>query len=101
VLGSFAFAPLRAPWTALAMVSAANWPYFAYIAIFATAVPFTLYAAALVALPGSVAMLLAMLEPVLAAGLAWAVLGEALSPVQLAGGALILAAIALTARTHQ
>jgi drug/metabolite transporter (DMT)-like permease len=97
VLGSFAFVPLRAPWTALATVPAANWPYFAYVAIFATAVPFTLYAAALATLPGSVAMLLAMLEPVLASGLAWVVLGEALSPVQLAGGALILAAIALTA----
>jgi drug/metabolite transporter (DMT)-like permease len=97
-LGSFAFAPLRAPWTALATVTPADWPYFVYVALLATAVPFTLYAAALAVLPGSVAMLLAMLEPVLAVALAWMVLGEALTPIQLAGGALILVAIALAAR---
>ncbi len=98
VLGSLAFVPVRAPWTALATVPAHDVPYFLYVAILATAVPFTLYAAALSALSGSVAILLAMLEPVLAAALAWVVLGEALSPVQLAGGALILAGIALAAR---
>jgi drug/metabolite transporter (DMT)-like permease len=101
VLGSFAFAPVRTPWSALAAVPLASWPYFAYVAIFATAVPFTLYAAALSALPGSVAILLAMLEPVLAVVLAWAILGEALTPLQIAGGALILAAIALTARSRE
>jgi drug/metabolite transporter (DMT)-like permease len=98
VIGSLAFAPVRAPWTALATVAAPDWPYFAYVALLATALPFTLYAAALAVLPGSAAMLLAMLEPVLAVGLAWVVLGEALSPLQVGGGALILAAIAATAR---
>lgn len=97
VLGSLAFTPVRAPWTALAAIAPADWPYFVYVALLATALPFTLYAAALAVLPGSAAMLLAMLEPVLAVGLAWIVLGEALSPLQLGGGALILAAIAVTA----
>ncbi len=98
VIGSLAFVPLRSPWRALADVPAADWPYFGYVAIFATAVPFTLYAAALLALEGSVAMLLAMLEPALAAGLAWLLLGESLSALQLAGGALILCAIAVATR---
>ena len=98
VLGSLAFVPLRTPWQALAAIPAPDWPYFLYVAILATAVPFTLYASALASVSGSLAMLLAMLEPVLAAALAWMVLGEPLAPVQLLGGALILAAIALAVR---
>jgi drug/metabolite transporter (DMT)-like permease len=101
VLGSLAFLPVRSPWAALAAVQPGDWPYFLYVAILATAVPFTLYAVALGHLSGSVTMLLAMLEPVLAAALAWAVLGEALRPVQLAGGALILGAIALASRGNR
>ncbi len=93
--GSFAFWPLRTPWVALQTVP--DWPYFVYIAIFATAVPFALYVSALRALSGSVTILLAMLEPVLAAALAWVALGEGLSAVQLAGGALILGGVALAA----
>lgn len=99
-IGSLAFVPLRTPWAALLTIPARDLPYFLYVALLASALPFTLYTAALAALPGSVAMLLAMLEPVLAAGLAWVALGEALSPVQLAGGALILGAIALAARSR-
>jgi len=97
-LGSLVFLPLRNPWLALATIAAPDWPYFLYVAILATAVPFTLYASALASISGSLAMLLAMLEPVLAAALAWIALGEALAPVQLLGGALILAAIALAVR---
>jgi drug/metabolite transporter (DMT)-like permease len=97
-LGSLAFVPVRGPWQALATISAPDWPYFLYVAILATAVPFTLYASALASISGSLAMLLAMLEPVLAAALAWIALGEALAPVQLVGGALILSAIALAVR---
>ena len=42
-----------------------------------------------------------MAEPVLAAAVAWLVLGEALSPVQLLGGAVVLTGIVLaeTARS--
>jgi drug/metabolite transporter (DMT)-like permease len=98
VLGSLMFVPIRWPWTALATIPPADVPYFLYVAILATAVPFTLYASALARLSGSVAMLLAMLEPVLAAALAWIALGESLSPAQLAGGVFILAAIAVAAR---
>ncbi len=93
--GSFAFWPLRTPWLALQTVP--DWPYFVYIALFATAVPFALYVSALRVLTGSVTILLAMLEPVLAAALAWVALGEGLSAVQLAGGGLILGGVALAA----
>lgn len=95
LLGSLAFVPERTPWVALATVP--DWPYFLYVAVFATAVPFALYVSALGALAGTVTMLLAMLEPALAAALAWAFLGEALSPPQLVGGLLILGGVALAA----
>lgn len=91
--GSLFFAPLRAPWTALAAVPAGDWPFFLFISLFATALPFALYVAAVGRLRGSLAMLIAMLEPVLAAALAWAALGEALSAAQLCGAALILGGI--------
>ena len=97
-LGSLAFLPVRPPWQALTAIAASDWPFFLYIAILATAVPFTLYTSALATVRGSVAILLAMLEPVLAAALAWIALGEGLAPIQLVGGALILGAIALAAR---
>jgi drug/metabolite transporter (DMT)-like permease len=101
LLGSLAFAPWRAPWSALAVIPGADWPFFLFIAIFATAVPFGLYVAALGRLRGSVVMLVAMLEPVLGAALAWAVLGEALSGVQLLGGASILAGIGLAVASQR
>ena len=97
LLGSLAFTPRRMPWTAIAAVP--DWPYFLYVAVFATAVPFALYVSALGALAGTVTMLLAMLEPALAAALAWLFLGEALSAAQIAGGALILGGVALAAAT--
>lgn len=96
LLGSLALVPVRLPWEALAAVPAGDWPYYLYIAVFATAVPFLLYIDALDHLRGSVALVLAMLEPVLAGALAWAFLGEALAPAQVAGGALILAAVGLS-----
>lgn len=100
-LGSLAFLPVRSPWQAVSTIAASDWPFFLWVAIMATAVPFTLFASALAWVSGSVATLLAMLEPVLAAALAWVALGEALAPLQLAGGALILGAIALAARASR
>lgn len=97
LLGSLAFLPLRTPWSALTAISAPEWPYFLYVALLATAVPFALFASALSRLRGTTATLLAMLEPVLGSALAWIFLGEPLSAIQLAGGACIVAAVALVA----
>jgi len=54
-----------------------------------------LYAAGLARLPASVASTIVAFEPVVASLLAFIVLGERLSPGQLAGAALIVASIAL------
>jgi drug/metabolite transporter (DMT)-like permease len=97
LLGSLAFLPLRTPWAALTAISGPDWPYFLYVALLATAVPFALFASALSRLRGTTATLIAMIEPVLGSALAWIFLGEPLSAIQLAGGACILAAVALTA----
>ncbi len=51
------------------------------------------YASGVRLVPVSVASLIATLEPVIAALLAWLLLGETLNPLQMAGGALILLAV--------
>jgi drug/metabolite transporter (DMT)-like permease len=94
-LGSLPFALVRSPWGALASIPAGDWPFFLFIALFATAVPFGLYVAALGRLRGSVVTLVAMLEPAVAGALAWVALGEALSRAQVLGAALILAGVGL------
>jgi drug/metabolite transporter (DMT)-like permease len=45
-----------------------------------------------------VASIVSTLEPVVTVALAWIVLGETLSPIQLLGGALVLSAAALLVR---
>jgi drug/metabolite transporter (DMT)-like permease len=97
LLGSLAFLPLRSPWSALTAIAAPDWPYFLYVALLATAAPFALFASALSRLRGTTATLVAMIEPVLGSALAWIFLSEPLSAIQLAGGACIVAAVALVA----
>jgi drug/metabolite transporter (DMT)-like permease len=60
-----------------------------------TIVPFFLLVSALRHLPATRVAIIAMLEPVVATGVAWAWLGESLATIQLAGAALVLAAIVL------
>jgi drug/metabolite transporter (DMT)-like permease len=83
-------------------VTAPIWLLLAYIVILGTVVPFVLIVNALHHVPATRVTIVAMLEPVLAALVAFAWLGEELSGVQLAGGALVLLGIALaqTARTQ-
>ncbi|HYF92693.1 MAG TPA: EamA family transporter [Symbiobacteriaceae bacterium] len=73
----------------------ANWLFFAYLAIFATVVPFGLYLIGLRTVSPTQANLTGMLEPVIGSLTAYLVLGETLKPVQLAGGALIVLAVLL------
>jgi drug/metabolite transporter (DMT)-like permease len=48
----------------------------------------------------SVASVVSTFEPVFTAALAWVVLGESLTPMQLGGGALVVASAALLARAR-
>jgi drug/metabolite transporter (DMT)-like permease len=63
--------------------------------LFGTVVPFVLLVRALRHLPATRVAIAAMSEPVVATVVAWAWLGERLGPAQLAGGAIVLAAIGL------
>ncbi|MDQ4041462.1 MAG: EamA family transporter [Actinomycetota bacterium] len=63
------------------------------VAVIGTLVPFVLMVTAVRHIPAPRAAVVATLEPVLAAGFAWAIHDEALSPAQIAGGLLVVAAV--------
>ena len=73
---------------------AAGWLVL-WVIVLGTVVPYACVLAAIGHLGPARAGLIGMAEPVLAALVAWVVLGEALSPVQLAGGAVVLTGIVL------
>jgi drug/metabolite transporter (DMT)-like permease len=67
----------------------------AYVVVLGTIVPFILLVTALRYLPATRATVLAMLEPVVAAIVAFAWLGAELTTIQIAGAALVLGGVAL------
>jgi drug/metabolite transporter (DMT)-like permease len=73
----------------------------AWVVLLGTVLPFVLVLAGVRRIGATRAGLLGTLEPVLAGGVAWLVIGERLSAVQLAGAGVVLAGIVLaeTART--
>ncbi len=88
--------PLAPPWSVLLGAYAAPiWLGLAVVVVFGTLVPFSLYLAGLSRISAAHASVTATLEPVVAAAVAFVVLGESLAPPQLLGGALIVAGIAL------
>ncbi len=75
----------------------------AYVVLLGSVVPYLLVAGALRHLPATSVGIVGMVEPVIAAAVAWIILGagEALNAAQLTGGALVLFGVALaeSART--
>lgn len=82
-------------------VSAPLWLLVGWVVVLGTLVPYALVLVALSRLGSTRTGLLCMAEPVLASLVAWSVLGEALTLVQVAGGVVVLTGIVLaeTART--
>lgn len=76
-----------------ALSSGRNAAFAAYVVIGGTLIPFACMITAVRHLPAARAAVIATLEPVLGAVLAWAIHGEALSPVQIAGGLVVVGAI--------
>ena len=74
-------------------VSPAGFGWLAGIAVVSTVGAVGLFFAGLERVGPSAASILSTLEPVVTVGLAFAVFGESLGPVQLAGGALVLVAV--------
>ena len=76
-------------------VSAPVWLLLAYIVILGTVVPFVLLVSALHHVPATRVTIVAMLEPVLAALVAWVWLSEELAAIQILGGLLVLLGVVL------
>ena len=71
------------------------WLLAGWMVVLGTIAPFGLVVAALRHISATRVGIVAMLEPVAAAIVAWAWLGESLAVVQLVGGAIVLAGIVL------
>jgi drug/metabolite transporter (DMT)-like permease len=74
---------------------AVAWPYLIAGGVFGAGIPTTLFLVGIRSIGGVRAGILALFEPVVGAGLAALLLGQTLRPVQLVGGALVLAAAAV------
>jgi drug/metabolite transporter (DMT)-like permease len=76
-------------------LTAPVWLLLAYIVVLGTVVPFILLVSALHHVPATRVTIVAMLEPVLAAIVAWFWLGEELAAVQIVGGLIVLIGVIL------
>jgi drug/metabolite transporter (DMT)-like permease len=76
-----------------------GWAALGAIAIVSTVIAILAFFAGLKRVGPSVASIISTLEPVVTVTLAWFILGESLTAVQLAGGALVLGAAIWLART--
>ncbi len=75
--------------------TAAQWALMLYITIVGTLVPFFLFFIGVSHIRSTRAIIAATLEPILAGVVAYLFLGEALAPLQMAGGVLVVGAIVL------
>jgi drug/metabolite transporter (DMT)-like permease len=71
------------------------WLLLGYVVVLGTVIPFIFLVSALHHVPATRVTIVAMLEPVLAAIVAWIWLGEELAAVQIAGGLIVLAGVVL------
>ena len=76
------------------------WGLAAWMVVLGTIVPFALVLAAIRHIGAAGASIIGMTEPFVAALVAWAVLGEILTPVQLLGGAVILTGVVIAERAR-
>ena len=85
------------PWHLLG--SARNLALALGVAVIGTLIPFLLLVTALRHLPAAKVAVVATLEPVLASIIAWVLLDQALSEIQIFGGVVVLAAVTWVRRT--
>jgi drug/metabolite transporter (DMT)-like permease len=99
VIGAVAMSVLAPPWSLAGLVSAPAafgpwhpplWQLLLAIAIVSTVVAYVAGMASLRHLSSAVVSVLSLIEPVVATTLAWALLGQSLSAVQVAGGVVLL-----------
>lgn len=80
--------------------TAGGWAALAALAVVGSVVAILAFFEGLKRVGPSTASVVSTFEPVFTAALAWIVLGEALTPAQLGGGAMVLASAAMLARTR-
>jgi drug/metabolite transporter (DMT)-like permease len=76
-----------------AKYSASSWGWIVYISLFGTVAPFGLYNEGVKRIRSTHASITATLEPVMAGMMAFALLGEVLTPLQIAGAVLVIASV--------
>lgn len=91
--GALAYWFMSPPWILWRGVTPKELAFAAYIAIFATIIPFGLYLSGLHFLTPSTGSILSMLEPVIATASAYLLLNEKMTVVQMLGGTMIIAAV--------
>ncbi|MEV6769611.1 EamA family transporter [Nocardia sp. NPDC051030] len=99
-IGAVLVAVVVPPWTlsaslltnaaVLGGLRAPVWLVLLVLAVFGTVLPYLAGLLALRDLPAVLASVLALVEPLVAAVLAWLLLGQAIGPMQLAGAAILL-----------
>ena len=72
-----------------------GWGLVAYMVVLGTVVPFALVLQSLRNLRATQASVVGMTEPLIASGIAFALLGETLTPAQILGGAVVLVGVLL------
>jgi drug/metabolite transporter (DMT)-like permease len=96
LFSGLAWMAVRPPWKiAWSDFSFSMWVFFIYLAAVATILPFGLYSASLRYLEASRSSLTSMLEPVVAAAIAWVWLSEEMQPMQILGGVAVIGGILL------
>ena len=72
----------------------------AWMVVLGTVFPFSLVVVSMQHLRASQASAVGMTEPIFATAIAWVVLGEALSPVQVVGAAIVLGSVLVAERNR-
>jgi drug/metabolite transporter (DMT)-like permease len=85
-------------WTFPSGLSGTVWAELVWVGIGGTALPFLAQFAALRRVASGIVGVVATAEPVIAAGAAWVILSQSLSPVQIAGGMVVVLAVAAVHR---
>ncbi len=84
------------PWVIVeAGYTAGDWGVFWFFAVCSILIPHSLFTMSLRKLEASTVSIVSTLEPIIAIGAAWLLVGEALAPVQMMGAAAVLGAVLL------
>jgi drug/metabolite transporter (DMT)-like permease len=85
-------------WTFPTDVSGTGWAQLLWVGVGGTALPFLAQFGALRRVASGIVGVVATAEPVIAAAAAWVILDQSLKPVQMAGGLLVVVAVAAVHR---